>query len=586
MAVLADQQLFERSCQDTAKFPQNLVYPDTYDHLLVSYLERLQKEESRLFHDEPKAEVSIRDFDDSSRVFENITVRSHIELKDYICGEKLFIHAKFSRDKLKVTREMLMFLFTYHQIMPVFLDFLFPFGKQHYAKEMNFSGFHFESRLSLHDESLKLLHLGRSGRDYRMCYNLKAVEPSPSQEEWPWSIRQTATYHCFDVETGKALWICIKGDQLMKKRVEASTKTKGSQNMSRFDTRISAFSSSIATHLLLFDWCREHWRWYIAFLEESLQKSTRDTLLLFEKPRTNTHVSIQREDTQRTLIAKPSRRHSSILKRKPPVLPAPRPIELPKYTPTEKLLPPPIPEPISSSAPQEPLEEDGEFSFGDLKRVQHLEEKANEMLQILDSNIAVLSEIKEHYQILISSSDFPAEIREGCARDIAKFERTTSSVINELRKQQSGTSSLLNLLKERKSLLYGILQFKNMESNKLFASRAQLSTANMETMTESMHQIAIKTKKETVSMRIITLVTLFFLPGTFISTIMSTDIVQYKISDNGKSQEIFQLGALQLYLAITLPLMFITFASWYGVYYWVDWKEKAKERVKRMRGGV
>ncbi|EHL03833.1 hypothetical protein M7I_0023 [Glarea lozoyensis 74030] len=108
----------------------------------------------------------------------------------------------------------------------------------------------------------------------------------------------------------------------------------------------------------------------------------------------------------------------------------------------------------------------------------------------------------------------------------------------------------------------------------------------METMTESMHQIAIKTKKETVSMRIITLVTLFFLPGTFISTIMSTDIVQYKISDNGKSQEIFQLGALQLYLAITLPLMFITFASWYGVYYWVDWKEKAKERVKRMRGGV
>jgi hypothetical protein len=32
-----------------------------------------------------------------------------------------------------------------------------------------------------------------------------------------------------------------------------------------------------------------------------------------------------------------------------------------------------------------------------------------------------------------------------------------------------------------------------------------------------MHQIAQKTKQETVSMRIITLVTLFFLPGTFIS---------------------------------------------------------------------
>jgi hypothetical protein len=39
----------------------------------------------------------------------------------------------------------------------------------------------------------------------------------------------------------------------------------------------------------------------------------------------------------------------------------------------------------------------------------------------------------------------------------------------------------------------------------------------MENMTQDMHQIAQKTKQETVSMRVITLVTLFFLPGTFIS---------------------------------------------------------------------
>jgi hypothetical protein len=67
------------------------------------------------------------------------------------------------------------------------------------------------------------------------------------------------------------------------------------------------------------------------------------------------------------------------------------------------------------------------------------------------------------------------------------------------------------------SKLYGILDYRNMESNKLFASKAQLSTENMEIMTQDMHEIAKKTKQETVSMRIITLVTLFFLPGTFIS---------------------------------------------------------------------
>ena len=39
----------------------------------------------------------------------------------------------------------------------------------------------------------------------------------------------------------------------------------------------------------------------------------------------------------------------------------------------------------------------------------------------------------------------------------------------------------------------------------------------MMTMTEDMNDIARKTKIETVSMKVITVVTLFFLPGTFIS---------------------------------------------------------------------
>lgn len=39
----------------------------------------------------------------------------------------------------------------------------------------------------------------------------------------------------------------------------------------------------------------------------------------------------------------------------------------------------------------------------------------------------------------------------------------------------------------------------------------------MEKISDAMFDIAKKTQQETVSMKIITLVTLFFLPGTFIS---------------------------------------------------------------------
>jgi hypothetical protein len=51
----------------------------------------------------------------------------------------------------------------------------------------------------------------------------------------------------------------------------------------------------------------------------------------------------------------------------------------------------------------------------------------------------------------------------------------------------------------------------------MLAERARQSAIKVEGMTEKMHEIAVKTQQETVSMRIITLVTLFFLPGTFIS---------------------------------------------------------------------
>lgn len=138
----------------------------------------------------------------------------------------------------------------------------------------------------------------------------------------------------------------------------------------------------------------------------------------------------------------------------------------------------------------------------------------------------------------------------------------------------------------------------------MLATRAQESTENMEAMTKDMHTLALRTKQETVSMRIITLVTLFFLPGTFISvsffvlsrclsglslmqslitqlggqTIMSTDIIEFETNENGISQRIFHLDALQLFMTIALPLMLSTFAAWYGVYWWIDRKEELKRR--------
>jgi hypothetical protein len=66
-------------------------------------------------------------------------------------------------------------------------------------------------------------------------------------------------------------------------------------------------------------------------------------------------------------------------------------------------------------------------------------------------------------------------------------------------------------------LFYGILEKQAIENTKVLTMEAQISAERMEVMVKSMQELAKKTKDETGSMKVITLVTLFFLPGTFIS---------------------------------------------------------------------
>src|ERR1700731_4228660 len=98
-----------------------------------------------------------------------------------------FIDAPNSRDILRTSRKMLTYMLTYYQVMPAYLDFIFPFGLQEYAQDFHFSGFREETHLLLAEKSLQITELGRSGRDMCMCYSLKSVERSEAQD-WPWSI--------------------------------------------------------------------------------------------------------------------------------------------------------------------------------------------------------------------------------------------------------------------------------------------------------------------------------------------------------------------------------------------------------------
>lgn len=132
--------------------------------------------------------------------------------------------------------------------------------------------------------------------------------------------------------------------------------------------------------------------------------------------------------------------------------------------------------------------------------------------------------------------------------------------------------------------LYGILEYRNVEASKELAGKAQYSADHMEYMTQQM-------KQEAIFMRIITLVTLFFLPGTFVSvsnekwlefavtddslqTLLSTDIIHWRTPDPGALEKVVSLDAIKFFVGMTIPCMVLTFAAAYGFYRWSKYRER------------
>lgn len=62
-----------------------------------------------------------------------------------------------------------------------------------------------------------------------------------------------------------------------------------------------------------------------------------------------------------------------------------------------------------------------------------------------------------------------------------------------------------------------MLDYQNKKAAEGFAQKALMSAIKMESISEDMRVMTIKTKRETVSMKILAGVTMFYLPGTFVS---------------------------------------------------------------------
>lgn len=361
-----------------------------------------------------------------------------------------------------------MTLFTYRQVMAPFLDFLFPFGKQRYPVDFHFSAFRSESFLSDSERGLDLPSLKRSGKEYRMCYNLKSVERSSSQG-WPWSIRHTATYHSFDTQECKAFWVMIKGESmrdthgkgqsLIRERITKSTRKGGRAYLDVEAKPENSFLATLEAHNVIFDMAAESWRWYIGYLEEDHQAKTLQVLT----DDYNTPFLPEQIKHQATVIAsdgatKPPvpgifSRTGTFLKQTVKSATFPARIRNSAAAPIPLTTPVRTPRVSTSQVRTVERGEGNDFTITDVQQIQNLEEKAGEALLVIDSNIKILSSISDYYKEVFETEDFPDSLKLSCKTQMARFHKNIENIINDLKMQHSRASTLQLVLRDRKDMV-------------------------------------------------------------------------------------------------------------------------------------
>lgn len=126
------------------------------------------------------------------------------------------------------------------------------FGKQHRPIDFHSASFS-QDDLSrpVQGSSTAIAEIGRSGWELRHCYKLHGLEQSNFDNSW--TMRQTATYHSFDMLEGRAFWLTIKANNEVRDRIMDGSRSLEAMQAARHGDLGSSFVACLATHLVTVD---------------------------------------------------------------------------------------------------------------------------------------------------------------------------------------------------------------------------------------------------------------------------------------------------------------------------------------------
>ncbi|KAK3316574.1 hypothetical protein B0H66DRAFT_298763 [Apodospora peruviana] len=627
---------FTRSCKESADYPLNVVRTDVFGHSLKS-LQTILKD-GRLFDQEFRS-LYIRDLHQDKNAFEPAHRLDSVEdlANTLNKTEKdpwwrlVFLHSQSSRKPLGCSREQLTLLLTHHQVMPSFVELVATFKRR--SDPLAYTIFRYENYLDASSPSFQLPSLGRSGVQVQHAFNLLSVEKTHIPEERnQWPLRHATMCHSFDVQTGRSLIILLKGNRELTTRMIQAPERNRRLRPDAPRTREASFMASLQSHLIMLEWCVESWGAYINDMEETLSNKSVEAKVAPVADITSP-VPLAETFVRRSTLQSMGSRRGTFQRQDSAILTPASPVH-------ESAPPPPPPTSprrigsrtlsgflrrnssglarrgsdlsqggsSSNALGEDPgadrlqeLEE--RFSFGELQRLSLTGDEIDRSIVAIEQNKDVVEQIKEQYETVTTSHAFTSLMKQDeVSGDVRLFFRRVRSIERDLDVHRHRLLALSRSIDNDKQIFESLNQHTSIQSSKAFSLLAQTSTQEMMKWTAKMHNIAVKTKQETLSMHVITVFTLIFLPGTFIAvriflhhhhrhydtssltvsslesqTFFSSGVLNWNDEGLLDSDWVVRGSAVRLFMSICLPMMAIIIAGWAAMYM------VARQRARRHR---
>ncbi|KAH8591695.1 hypothetical protein B0O99DRAFT_690500 [Bisporella sp. PMI_857] len=187
-------------------------------------------------------------------------------------------------------------------------------------------------------------------------------------------------------------------------------------------------------------------------------------------------------------------------------------------------------------------------TFSDVQRLQHCREQLQDAILHLNHSLQILHGLRGLHSTIITSKDSSDNDLRVC---ISRVQMYRECAEKSLKWADDISNLITTLLSYRHDESFG-------QNNAKLREMAELAVKDSSNMLE----LTQETKKDSTTMRLIAIITMFYLPGTFVATIFSTIFVSLS-TGQGVSSEAGKLGGI--YAVVTAILMALTFG---GAFWW------------------